>query len=442
MSGLIYRLKVIYYFLIKNIAFYPVLISAFFIAAAFLILNYEEEQFSKYLHDYVMLFTTTNAETARTILSTIISGILSLTVFSFTLVMLVLNQAASNSSPRLIPGLISTRSHQQILGFYIGTIIYTLIILVNVKPKANFVPALAILISIGLTIISIGLFVYFIHSISNSIQIGNLAESLYTQTLRQIDEKLKFQKKQKPENFEFTEAKILNSKKSGFLQSIDKDDLVEIALKNDIVIEVLVPPGMYVVNDTPLLKINKEIKDENEIFDEVLGKVIFNEKEIVALNFIFGFKHLSEVAVKALSPGINDPATAIRVMNYMQELFSKIIFLAGKEYYRDEKGKLRVIQNQINLRELLFNYFDPLRNYGKKDVQIMLKQIEVIKHLLKQCENDDVKKYELNEYLDSLIEDSDIEIKNSLHRKKINESLTEIENITGQKVNLLLNKTG
>ena len=104
------------YHLKDKIAFFPTLISlggAFF---AYIMMYAETQGISNYLIDFLPELVINNTETARVILTTFIAGLISIMVFSFSMVMILLNQASSNFSPRLLPGLISNRKHQIILG--------------------------------------------------------------------------------------------------------------------------------------------------------------------------------------------------------------------------------------------------------------------------------------------------------------------------------------
>jgi len=123
-------LKKIYGRVLRSIAFYPVLISVVFFLMALLLLQFETIELAKSLKEKVPYFFIKDKETSRAILTTLISGVLSLTVFSFTMVMVVLSQASTNFSPRLLPGLVSNKRHQIILGVYIGSLLYCILVLI------------------------------------------------------------------------------------------------------------------------------------------------------------------------------------------------------------------------------------------------------------------------------------------------------------------------
>ena len=121
-------------------------------------------------------------DVASSILTTMIGALISLMVFSFSMVMVLLNNAASNYSPRILPGLIADRFHQFVLGIYLGTIIYCIILVINMTPSRPDIPlpGFSVLFGIAMGISCLLLFVLFIHSISESVQVGkNIGEDPY-----------------------------------------------------------------------------------------------------------------------------------------------------------------------------------------------------------------------------------------------------------------------
>lgn len=185
---------------LKNkIAFFPTIIAIAGCAFAYIMMYLESNGISKYLLDFLPELVINNVETARTILTTFIAGLTSIMVFSFSMVMILLNQASSNFSPRLLPGLISNRKHQIVLGIYLFTIIYCIFILVFIEPsdKSYQIPGFSVLLSIFFMISSLAAFIYFIHSISQEIQINNILLRIYKSAEEKLKNKLTKEYKKK-----------------------------------------------------------------------------------------------------------------------------------------------------------------------------------------------------------------------------------------------------
>jgi uncharacterized membrane protein len=175
--------------MINSIGFYPSVLSVGFLLFAVITMSLEYIAPVEQLKAFISVVLVDSAENARTILSTLAGSIISLTVFSFSMVMVVLNSASASLSPRVVPGLITRKSHQMVLGFYLGSIIYSIIMLININKLEGgdtAIPSLGVLLSLVFGLVSLGLFVFFIHSISKAIQVDNVLNGLFSQTKREI----------------------------------------------------------------------------------------------------------------------------------------------------------------------------------------------------------------------------------------------------------------
>ncbi|MAP53784.1 DUF2254 family protein, partial [Altibacter sp.] len=237
----------------SKIAFYPTLISIAGFAFAFLMMSMEEKGISKNLIEEFPQLVLEDGDTALTILSVCIGGLISMMVFSFSMVMLLLSQASSNFSPRLLPGLISDKNHQIILGAYLATILYNIFTLFSVEPadEKYTLPGFSILLGIILTIVCLVLFLYFIHTISQSIQINNILDSIYDKSrtrLTTIIEKENEKDAALIENFpETKEWHSYTPVTSGYFQNISLRNIIAIAKEKDTRFYIAVPKGLFVL---------------------------------------------------------------------------------------------------------------------------------------------------------------------------------------------------
>ncbi len=168
---------------IYSIAFIPTLMVILWLIFGFLIFNFDGSDSSKWIKDNLEFVLVNGTDSARMVLTTIIGGVISLTVFSFSMVMVVLNRTSASFSPRVLPQLVAQKFHQIVLGFYMGTIVYSLILVVKIDSDENL-PSLGILLAMIFAIISLGLFIYFIHSISEAIQVDNILSQIFKKTQR------------------------------------------------------------------------------------------------------------------------------------------------------------------------------------------------------------------------------------------------------------------
>ena len=250
-------LLVIYQKITGSIAFYPMLIVVVFIIGAITMLRTESLGISKSISEEVPYFIVNNADTARTILSTIIGGILSIMVFSFSMVMLLLNQASSQFSPRVLPSLIANKKHQFVLGVLIGTIAYCLIVIINILPNHRIyeTPGVATFFGVILSFVCLGLFVYFLHSISRSIQIDVILNKIYQETRASIEKEQEFNKHRTIDIPNIDQWTTVYSDKTGYLKEISRDYLLELADTHETDIFITAEEGKFILKGDPVGKI-------------------------------------------------------------------------------------------------------------------------------------------------------------------------------------------
>src|SRR5690554_881221 len=245
------QFKRLYINIVNSIAFYPALISIGFFLFSLLIMRIEYTSFVIDVKKGLKPMLVEGLDNARLILGTISGSIFSLMVFSFSMVMLVLNRASSMLSPRVIPGLITKKSHQVVLGMYLGTIIYSLILIVNIQSETAeyHIPTLGIFLAMVFAMTCLGMFVYFIDSISKSIQVDNILQRIFKDTLRQMG---KVSVSEKPAEMPNTEGWFsIDASGSGYMKQIELNSLKRICKKNDITVKITENPGFFFVAGYP-----------------------------------------------------------------------------------------------------------------------------------------------------------------------------------------------
>lgn len=367
----------------SKIAFYPTLlaITGFFVAIIMIYL--EGKGISRKIMDVFPLLMVEDGDTALSVLSACLGGLISLMVFSFSMVMLLLSQASSNYSPRLLPGLISDKRHQFILGTYLATILYNIFTLFSIEPSEDkyTLPGFSVLLGIVLTIICLVAFIYFIHNISQSIQINNILDGIFAKAekrlLKLIDSE-KGQTKTFPSTSNWYEY---NAGRSGYFQNISIQNILEICEQEETKIFITVPKGLFVLKNGIFLKSEKPL--DAKIVDSLISNISFARGELVEDNYTLAFKQITEIAVKAMSPGINDPGTAINAVDYLTDLFAlRMQKTDNGIIVHEEKANLRVAV--VTFKELMYNVMASLRTYCRHDPIMVEKLLWMLMYLLKQ----------------------------------------------------------
>lgn len=359
----------------SNIVFIPAVGGFFGSVLAVIMYFMEDFGISSFLIERLPYLFINNYDTASTLLSTFSAGVLSILVFSFSMVMLLLNQAGTNFSPRVLPGLISVKRHQYIIGLFLGSILYNTIVLVGLRPTTDKyqLPGFSVLLGIAITTFCLFAFIYFIDSISSSIQVQNIISKIFGQVKNRMAY-IKEDEGNYDDELNITESWTwIQANDSGYLQGILDQDLLEFAQENKVEISIDKIEGAFIMEGENLVRISKELDDEQ--VEMLLNCLIINRKgEDIDQNYLYGFKQITEIGVRAMSPGVNDPATAITTIEYLTELFAfKMTMNEGFRYLKNDKEQVWVQLRSVTLKELLYQTMVSYRTYCKHDMSCVQK---------------------------------------------------------------------
>ncbi|MEQ6389157.1 DUF2254 domain-containing protein [Bacillaceae bacterium S4-13-58] len=374
---------------------------------------------------------------AQTILSAIASSLLTMTTITFSTILVVLTTFLSQFSPRTLRNFITDRVTQRVLGFFVGGFIYSIILLLSLKDRGTeqvFVfPSFSVFISIACVLV----FVFFIHHVTSWIQVSSLIHNITIHTISKIDEELtdKDQVTEDApwEDWESEDLLILEAQpfylnKTGYIQEIDVDGILEQATKLNCIVRLEKKLGDYVDQDTPVLSIWKlDESEEQKNFERFFSVTI---QMSPAEDIEFGIVKIVEIGLRALSPGINDPNTAINSIDNLGKILTKL----GKKhlprpYMNDEDRNLRVIKPQLTFSDYLYRSFYQIRQSGFHDISVLSNGLEALT-LIADSNDSEIKKdvWELALYIKEGI-DSDALL--SLDRKFVHEKFSQLAKACG-----------
>lgn len=354
-----------------SIAFIPGISALAFLLLIWILLAVDFSEWAQNLKADFSWLQIKDASTARSLVSTVAAAIISLTVFSFSMVMIVLNQAASQMSNRVLHGMIENRFQQLILGFYIGTIVYALLLLSTIRDNSSgiTVPSLSVYILILLTVIDIFLFIYFLDYVTKTVRYETVIGRLQNKVIKSMESKFEKGQTQKP-NWETLPKIELKSPASNYFQSFDEKKLLQLMTDQNLHANFLFKPTTYVLKNTVFMEVyGKESLDDDNI-KIILSTVDFYDGQPVERNSDYGFTQLSEVAIKALSPGINDPGTAVIALHALSDLFYFKMKHRLPETIFDDEETPRIYRPTSTFKELFEKCILPIWNYGKNDKYI------------------------------------------------------------------------
>lgn len=429
--------------IISSIGFYPSMMSIGFLLFAVLSMSIEYTDIVQEIKKFLAVVLVDSEENARTILSTLAGSIISLTVFSFSMVMIVLNSASASLSPRVVPGLITRKSHQMVLGFYLGSIIYSIIMLINIKQLDDntvAIPALGVLFALIFGLISLALFVYFIHSISKAIQVDNVLNDLFKHTKNVIQQIITRQQQDKIERFpDFEQWYPIGSHTEGYFKGVHSDKLCAILAEQNIELYIVVNQGYFTVKGYPFLKCNHDLSQDPELLEKLLNCFIFYIEEYISDHYRYGLTQISEIAVKAMSPGINDPGTAVKAIDMLSILLIERLKINDINYsFKHSDGSPLLYLHEISFDELLHDNFTPIRNYAKTDGYVMTNVLEAFKNILFVAHTNDTATQSLFNYLTAIVDDINEHISNQYDRNEVSNMLKAIARTSEEQGNKLL----
>ncbi len=370
--------------------FLPVLIIGFSILLS-ISLVYLDSLVTISKEGWVRFFLVSSSNSARSILSTISSAMMGVagTVFSITLVALTL--ASSQFGSRLIKNFMYVRLNQVVLGLYISTYLYCLLVLNSITDSDDytFIPSISILVAIIAAITNIILLIIFIYQIAISLQadkvVSDISKLIYKQVKELFPEKMG-EEKENEENVKVSNAVSgyqkqvsIISPKSGYLQYLDSETLMKIIARNDALLELYYRPGEHLVEGVELGLLFSNGDWEKNEFDKIVNQFVIGKTKTSQQDLEFSIHQMVEIAVRALSPGINDPYTAIACIDNLSAIMCYLAQVKLPSKYRfDEEKNLRIIANTLDFEGILDSAFNQIRQFSGGSPAIIIRLMEAL----------------------------------------------------------------
>jgi uncharacterized membrane protein len=343
-------------------------------------------------------FLSNKADGARTILATIAGSMMGVAATTFSITMVAVTSAAGQYGPRLIGNFMRDRGNQITLGTFTSTFIYCLLILRVARTGdgesgenmvAEFVPNISLLTAMGMTLMSVGILIYFIHHVPETLNVGNITgrvgrrlrndiEALYPEELGQQDK----DKDVDLSKYDLASAVEIKSTAEGYIQTLNEDALLEMAIDQDAVIKIEYRPGDFVTRGDVLIRIWTEKEMDDATCVRYRKAYAMGQDRTAHQNILFLADELVEILARALSPGVNDPFTAMNCINWYHSAFK--VFLRGQmpsPFRRDQNGNLRVIAHPIDFERFASVICDQSRAYIATDRNTTLKMMTILTEL-------------------------------------------------------------
>ncbi|MDT8862580.1 DUF2254 domain-containing protein [Alkalihalobacillus sp. MEB130] len=318
-----------------------------------------------------------SVELAQTILGILAAALLTMITITFSTIMVVLTTYSTQFSPRTLSDFVTNKVTMRVLGVYMGGFMYSILSLLFMREDLEH-EVMAGTLGVLLSIVCLAFFAYFIHHVATSIQVNKLIFGVTHHTLQAFRERLKPNVKNevivlandKPK-IELGAYKVeqVRSKSFGYIQLIQVDDLFKLAKKHNFVIEIVPTMGSFLTTNKVMFKIYYE-KDMPTI--NMHKFIEFGTNRTILQDVDFGIQKIVEVVVRALSPGMNDPNTAIDGILHLGKLLATACKQNGSYVLYLDDGEVRVFAPKKTVEELLYTTFYQICHYGRDDISIIL----------------------------------------------------------------------
>ena len=322
---------------------------------------------------------------ARTVLDAIASSLITVTSLTFSLTVVTLQLASSQFSPRLLRTFTQDQFVQVTLAIFLATFTFSLTVLRSVRSASEggavFVPRLSVTTAFLLAVASVIALVLFLAHLTRQIRVETMLQHVHddavgtmrTNLVRRDDPAASLSIPTTP-----ADAQTVWARSSGFLTSIDQGDLVGAAADADVHLVIEAHPGSFVVRGTPLGQAwprdGGRLDDEglDRLEGQVAAAVDLGPERTAAQDIGYGLRQTTDIVNKALSPGINDPTTAIHALGQMSALLVELTgYALGPLVLTDGDDRPRVLLKRPDFAEMLEVAVAQPRSYGKADDQVL-----------------------------------------------------------------------
>lgn len=342
------------------------------------------------------------ASGSRDVLGAIASSSLAVAGTTFSITIAVLALTSSTYGPRLVRNFMADRGNQAVLGVFVATFLYSLLVLRSIRVIGDagedaFVPHLAVNAAVLLAVADVAVLIYFIHHISDSIQITTLTGRVRDELLATIERLYPLAgdhdgvRRRGPGGAPDEGAGDLPrpeggapvaAHRSGYLQSLDEDELVRLAREHDVAVVLNVRPGGYVLQDGVIAHVLPADRADDGLADGVRATLHISDARTPYQDPEFAVQQLTEMAVRALSPGTNDPYTAVNALDDLSSALSALAARVPPARARvDEEGRLRVHAPRVGVEELVVPVIDGMRWYAASAPSVMHATLDLVERV-------------------------------------------------------------
>lgn len=336
--------------------------------------------------EFVNLLYKTDTSVIRSLLGTMAAAMITVTSIAFSITIVSLTLASSQFGPRLMRNFMMDKGTQFVLGTFTSTFLFCLFIYCTLSFKEPYAyqPGLTILIAVLMTCFSVGVLIFFIHHVAKSIQADNVINDVYQELNERVDQLFPKKKEATTADVDYKHRDLKNSaskfevlsRHNGYIQTIEIDNLMELAITHDLVIELPFVAGDFVVKGQTLATVHDKetpLVIQQSISENLVGFVEMGSSRTPSQDPVFAIHQLVEIALRALSPGINDPYTAITCVEKLNAILCRLCSeVFPDDRLKDDENLVRIYRKVLYFRELAGAAYDQIRQHSATNVAVTL----------------------------------------------------------------------
>ncbi len=323
---------------------------------------------------------------SRALLSAIASSMITVAGVTFSITVVALVLASSQYSPRILRNFMQDRANQVVLGVFLGIFAYCIVVLRTIRAgdEGAFVPSIAVFGGVLLAFVAIGFLIFFIHHIAVAIQATSIIGSAAFETVAAIERLFPTEigEEAAPDERAARQAAVLQwgkipALRSGYVQRVDAEALLERAKSENFVLRMECGIGEFITEGITLLSVSSANASE-ELIADLNGAYTIGRDRTVYQDAEYGIQQIVDIALKALSPGINDTTTAVSCVDYLGVILARLATRQIETPYRSDGDQLRVVTRGPTFKGMVSHALDPVRRSADGNVEIFVRMLGVI----------------------------------------------------------------
>lgn len=342
-----------------------------------------------------------SADTAREILLAVAAAIMTVIGINFSVTIVTLTLASTQFGPRMLRNFIRDRGTQLTLGTFVATAVYCVLVLLAIGPGQHgvFVPHLSVSVVFLLVLLDLAVLIYFLHHIAIQIQLPFVIASVAGDLTRYLKVKkpdIRMATDENPDDPNEIAALIhqiessgalIRTPKAGYLQAIRYDLLVREASAVNAVVHLPYRPGNFLVEHGELAGVWPP--EAADAIARCLKRAqVTGPVRTLAQDPAFSVDQLVEIAIRALSPAVNDTYTALTCVDWLANTLCKLGRVwAPAQTYRDHDGAIRIVCEQVTYENLVQRSFDKIRQASRGMPALLIRQLESLKSIMEQIDD-------------------------------------------------------